>query len=71
MKKLLLSAPTIHCDACKKLLGFAFDDLEGVSNIAIDLETKEIQCDYDESIISDVQIIDHLKSETNFTLVKI
>jgi copper chaperone CopZ len=71
MKKLLLSAPTIHCDACKKLLSFAFDDLKGVDNISIDLEAKKIQCDYDESRISDAQIIDYLKSETNFTLVRI
>lgn len=71
MKTLLLSAPEIHCDACKKILRMAFSDLRTVDNVQIDVGTKRIQCDYDEVQITEEHIIAHLEEETSFKIKKI
>ncbi|MDD5376567.1 MAG: hypothetical protein PHH16_00450 [Candidatus Gracilibacteria bacterium] len=71
MKTLLLSAPEIHCEACKKILRMAFGDLRTIDNVQIDVGTKRIQCDYDEAQITEENIIVHLEEETSFKIKKV
>ncbi len=66
-----LSAPKIHCDACKKLILMAFEDFPATENITVDLIGKTIRCDYDNTRVSDSEIMAHIETETGFTTVKI
>ena len=70
MKTLLLSAPEIHCEACKKISRMALSDLRTVNNIQIDVNAKQIQCDYDETQITDSTIMNHFTKESGFIVKK-
>lgn len=71
MKTLLVSAPEIHCEACKKIVRMALGELRTVNNVQVDVSTKQIQCDYDETQITSLNIIDHLAKETSYVIKEI
>lgn len=55
-KQKRLTVEGMTCGHCKKSVGEALTRLGGVSSVSIDLETKQVDIDYDESLLDETRI---------------
>ena len=60
MEKVMYPAPAIKCDGCANTIKGALCALDGVSDVRVDVPSKNVSVDFDPSIITDDQIRQHL-----------
>ncbi len=48
MTTVTLSAPEIHCDGCKSSIEHAVRPLDGVQEVAVDVDARTVTVQYDE-----------------------
>ena len=49
--------PDVSCEHCKGSIERALQPLEGVSDAAVDLDTKTVAVDYDEQVIDVSKVV--------------
>jgi copper chaperone len=59
MKNVILNVNGMSCSHCENAVKKAVGNLEGVSNVSVDLEGKTVTVDYDESKVT----LDNIKFE--------
>jgi copper chaperone len=52
MKSVILNVNGMSCSHCENAVKKAVGNLEGVSNVSVDLEGKTVTVDYDESKVT-------------------
>lgn len=52
MSTAVISVPEISCGACKTAIEGALTPLEGVASAVVDIDTKRVDVDFDESQIT-------------------
>lgn len=52
MKSIILNVTGMSCNHCKSSVEEALGQLEGVSNVNVNLETGRVEVTYDESAVS-------------------
>lgn len=52
MAKTTLSVPDITCEHCERTITQALTPLDGVREVKVDIPTKQVHVDYDETAIS-------------------
>ncbi|MEO5860453.1 MAG: heavy-metal-associated domain-containing protein [Pyrinomonadaceae bacterium] len=50
IKRTTVTAPDIVCGGCANAINNAFGRVDGVSNVDVDVETKEVKVDHESSI---------------------
>ena len=51
MARTTLSVPDISCEHCERTITEALTPLDGVRNVRVDIPSKQVSVDYDESTI--------------------
>jgi copper chaperone len=59
MKNVILNVNGMSCSHCENAVKKAVGNLDGVSNVSVDLEGKTVTVDYDESKVT----LDNIKFE--------
>jgi copper chaperone len=57
------SVPTMHCPSCVMLLEGIEDEVEGITSVKGDFKKQKIEVEYDETKLSQEQIIAAAKKE--------
>ena len=57
MARTILTVPDISCEHCEHTITEALSPLEGVQTVQVDIPAKQVQVDYDESVLG----VDRLK----------
>lgn len=52
MARVILNVPDISCEHCQKTITGALTPVEGVRSVAVDIPTKRVTVDYDETAVS-------------------
>lgn len=65
MKKAKIGLPTIHCEACTKLIGMTLKGLNGIKEQSFDLEEKKLSIRFDGSITAS-EITEAIKSDAGY-----
>ncbi len=52
MSKVVLNVPDISCEHCAKTVTGALTPIQGVRNVAVDIDAKQVKVDYDETVAS-------------------
>ena len=47
METININVPTVHCQSCKLTIEEALDELDGVADSDVDLDTKQVTVAYD------------------------
>lgn len=58
-----LSVPEIHCHHCKTSIESAVGDLAGVASVAVDIEARTVEIDYDEAAVDVAAIVDAIEDQ--------
>ncbi|HVF11682.1 MAG TPA: copper ion binding protein [Actinomycetota bacterium] len=58
MSEKVLAVPEVHCGHCVSSIEGAVSALDGVKQVSVDLERKDVTVDFDESTIA----LDHIVS---------
>jgi len=53
MKKVTYNVPGMSCDHCKRAITMALNDVDGVSNVDIDVTSKKVMIEYAEETVSE------------------
>jgi copper chaperone len=51
MAKTTLSVPDISCEHCERTITEALTPLDGVRNVKVDIPSKQVNVEYDESTV--------------------
>ena len=46
-----LNVPDISCDHCERAVTSALSPIEGVRNVSVDILSKQVQVEYDETVV--------------------
>ena len=46
-----LNVPDISCDHCERAITSALSPIEGVRNVSVDIPSKQVQVEYDETVV--------------------
>ena len=49
MKTVVLNVPDISCEHCERTITSALSPMEGVSSVNVDIPTKQVRVEFDES----------------------
>jgi copper chaperone len=60
MKSVIYPTPNIKCDGCAATINNTLEGLSGVDRVQVDVDSKRVSVDYDDTIISDKEIRTHL-----------
>lgn len=52
MSKTVLSVPDISCEHCEKTITGALTEQPGIRSVKVDIDTKTVKLEHDESVIS-------------------
>ncbi len=52
MSKVVLNVPDISCQHCAKTVTEALTPIQGVRNVAVDIDAKQVKVDYDDTVAS-------------------
>ncbi len=63
MAKTTLTVPDISCEHCQHTITEALSPLEGVRAVEVDIPTKQVRVDYDESVVGVDRFKDVLEEE--------
>lgn len=63
MAKVTLTVPDISCEHCEHTITEALSPVEGIRNVHVDIPSKQVQVDYDESLVDVNQMKDVLQEE--------
>jgi copper chaperone len=69
MKSTTLVAPDIACEHCQHAIEGAVGQLEGVSQVKVDIPTKTVHIDYDPAIVT-LAKIEEILDDTGYTVAK-
>ena len=69
MESTTLVAPDISCEHCQHAIEGAVGQLEGVSQVKVDIPTKTVHIDYDPEIVT-LAKIEEVLDETGYTVAK-
>ena len=58
MKKINLKIEGMSCDGCKRTVTIAIEDLKGIESVNVDLEKKEAEVVFNDSVLSKEEIIE-------------
>lgn len=53
----VFSVPDVSCGHCKSAIEGALQPLEGVSQAAVDVESKKVEVSFDESVVTRDQVV--------------
>jgi copper chaperone len=48
----ILNVPDISCEHCEKTITQALSPLEGVRNVGVDIPSRQVRVDYDDTLVS-------------------
>ena len=51
MKTIVLNVPDISCEHCERTITGALGPVEGVQNVNVDIPSKQVRVDYDDSAV--------------------
>ena len=51
MTTTVLSVPDISCEHCQNAITGALSPVEGVRNVDVNVESKQVRVDYDETVV--------------------
>lgn len=51
MAKVTLNVPDISCEHCERTITNALSPVEGVRSVRVDIPTKKVQVEYDDSAV--------------------
>ena len=51
MATTVLNVPDISCEHCQRTISNALTPVEGVRTVNVDIPTKQVQVDYDETVV--------------------
>ena len=52
MSRVVLSVPDISCEHCQNTITKALTPVEGVRGVDVDIPTRQVTVDYDETVVS-------------------
>ena len=52
MASTILNVPDISCEHCEKTITQALSPLEGVRNVGVDIPSRQVRVDYDDTLVS-------------------
>ena len=69
MESTTLVAPDISCEHCQHAIEGAVGQLDGVSQVKVDIPTKTVHIDYNPEIVT-LAKIEEVLDETGYTVAK-
>ncbi len=69
MESTTLVAPDISCEHCQHAIEGTVGELEGVSQVKVDIPTKTVHIDYDPAIVT-LTKIEEVLDDTGYTVAK-
>ena len=57
MASTVLNVPDISCEHCQRTITNALSPVDGVRSVNVDIPTKQVKVDYDESVVN----VNHFK----------
>jgi copper chaperone len=69
MESTTLLAPDISCEHCQHAIEGAVGQLDGVSQVKVDIPTKTVHIDYNPEIVT-LAKIEEVLDETGYTVAK-
>jgi copper chaperone len=63
MASTILNVPDISCEHCERTITNALTPLSGVNEVQVDIPTKQVRVDFDESKVSVDQMKEVLQEE--------
>ncbi len=63
MARITLNVPDIDCEHCEHTITEALSPVAGVRSVQVDIPTKQVRLDYDESAVSVDKVKEILKEE--------
>ncbi len=69
MESTTLVAPDISCEQCQRAIEGAVGQLEGVSQVKVDIPTRTVQIDYDPQKVT-LTKIEEILDDTGYTVAK-
>jgi len=69
MKNMTLSIPQIHCSSCETLIKLSLKEFPGIKQSSVNSQTKTVDIEYDDGIISRDKIANHIQKETGYKVI--
>ena len=66
MTNTTLSIPQIHCSSCESLIRLSLKKLTGIQRSSVNSQTKIVNVEYDDKLISRDKIANHIHKETGY-----
>ena len=63
MARTVLTVPDISCEHCEHTITEALTPVEGIREVKVDIPAKQVQVDYDESVVNVEKMKDILQEE--------
>lgn len=63
MSEKVLAVPEVHCGHCVSSIEGAVSALDGVKQVSVDLERKDVTVDFDESAVALDQIVSTIEEQ--------
>lgn len=69
MKNMTLFIPQIHCSSCEALIKLSLKEFPGIKQSSVNSQTKTVDIEYDDGIISRDKIANHIQKETGYKVI--
>ena len=69
MSQATFNVPSISCGHCVRTIRTALGEVRGVQQVAVDIDTKQVEVIYDQAMVSEVQMKEVL-AEVDYPVVK-
>jgi copper chaperone len=63
MAQSILNVPDISCEHCQRTITDALTPVEGVQSVRVDIPTKQVRVEYDETVVGVDRMKEILKEE--------
>jgi copper chaperone len=63
MAQSILNVPDISCEHCQRTITDALTPVEGVESVRVDIPTKQVRVEYDETVVGVDRMKEILKEE--------
>ena len=70
MKSIVLNVPDISCEHCERTITGALGPVEGVQNVNVDIPSKQVRVDYDDSAV-DVERMKQVLEEEDYPVASV